>query len=69
VLHASHNLFVQTVFDNMMRDTGKTLWYTTEFGAALALANVVLAIYFWSRRAEVEQLGASSGKLSFTRGS
>jgi membrane protease YdiL (CAAX protease family) len=55
VLHASHNLFVQTVFDNMMRDTGKTLWYTTEFGIALALANVVLAIYFWTRRDEVEE--------------
>jgi membrane protease YdiL (CAAX protease family) len=55
VLHASHNLFVQTVFDNLMRDTGKTLWYTTEFGIALAIANIVVAIYFWTRRAEVEQ--------------
>jgi membrane protease YdiL (CAAX protease family) len=54
VLHASHNLFVQTVFDNLMRDTGKTLWYTTEFGIALALVNVLLALYFWRRRAEVE---------------
>jgi membrane protease YdiL (CAAX protease family) len=55
LLHASHNLFVQTVFDNLMRDTGKTLWYTTEFGIALALASVVFAVYFWTRRAEVEQ--------------
>jgi len=55
LLHASHNLFVQTVFDNLMRDTGKTLWYTTEFGAALAIATAIFAIYFWTRRAEVEQ--------------
>jgi membrane protease YdiL (CAAX protease family) len=55
VLHASHNLFVQTVFDNMMRNTGKTLWYTTEFGVALAAVNVVVGVYFWSRRKEVEQ--------------
>jgi membrane protease YdiL (CAAX protease family) len=55
VLHASHNLFVQTVFDNMMRDTGKTLWYTTEFGVALALVSVAFAVYFWTRRSEVEQ--------------
>jgi len=54
VLHASHNLFVQTVFDNLMRDTGKTLWYTTEFGVALALVSTVFAVYFWTRRAEVE---------------
>lgn len=53
VLHASHNLFVQTVFDNLMRNTGKTLWYTTEFGAALAVATAGFAFYFWTRRAEV----------------
>ena len=55
VLHASHNLFVQTVFDSMMRNTGKTFWYTTEFGVALALVTVCFAAYFWTRRAEVEQ--------------
>jgi membrane protease YdiL (CAAX protease family) len=54
LLHASHNLFVQVVFDNMMRNTGKTLWYTTEFGAALAVVNIALAVYFWRRRKEVE---------------
>ncbi len=59
VLHASHNLFVQTVFDNLMRDTGKTLWYTTEFGAALAVVTAGLAFYFWTRRGEVEQVQRS----------
>jgi CAAX protease family protein len=57
VLHASHNLFIQTVFDNMMRNTGKTLWYTTEFGVGLAAVNIVFAVYFWTRRGEVEQNG------------
>jgi hypothetical protein len=55
VLHASHNLFVQNVFDNLMRDTGKTRWYTTEFGAALAVVNVVFAVYFWTKRKSVER--------------
>lgn len=55
LLHASHNLFVQAIFDNAMRDTGKTLWYTTEFGAALAVVAVIFAAYFWTRRGEVEQ--------------
>ncbi len=54
LLHASHNLFVQAIFDNLMRNTGRTLWYSTEFGAALALITVVFAVYFWRRRAEVE---------------
>lgn len=55
VLHASHNLFIQTVFDNIMRNTGKTLWYTTEFGAALAAVNIAVALYFWTRRGDVAQ--------------
>jgi hypothetical protein len=48
-------MFVQKIFDNLMRDTGRTRWYTTEFGVALALASAALAVYFWTRRAEVEQ--------------
>lgn len=56
LLHASHNLFVQGIFDNLMRDTGRTLWYTTEFGAAMAITSILFAIYFWTRRAEVEQI-------------
>lgn len=58
LLHASHNLFVQAIFDNLMRDTGETRWYTTEFGAALALTSAAFAVYFWTRRAELEQPGA-----------
>ncbi len=55
MLHASHNLFIQEIFDNAMRDTGRTLWYTTEFGAALAVTSAAFALYFWTRRGEVEQ--------------
>ena len=54
MLHASHNMFVQQIFDPLMRDTGRTYWYTTEFGIALALANGALAAYFWTRRHEVD---------------
>jgi|SRR5579872_3078679 len=53
LLHASHNLFVQAVFNPLTRDTGKTKYVIGEFGAALAIALVILAVYFWSRRAEV----------------
>lgn len=55
LLHASHNLFVQQVFDPLTRDTGRTLWYTTEFGIALAITSLGFAIYFWTRRGEVQQ--------------
>ena len=53
LLHASHNLFVPGIFDNLVRNTGHTLWYTTEFGAALAITSTMFAIYFWTRRIEL----------------
>ena len=53
LLHASHNLFVPGIFDNLIRNTGSTLWYTTEFGAALAITSASFALYFWTRRTEI----------------
>ena len=50
ILHASHNLFVQGFFDRVTVDTGPTNWLTSEFGAALALAIVATAWFFWRAR-------------------
>jgi uncharacterized protein len=55
LLHACHNLFVPILFDNLVRNTGPTLWFTSEFGAALAATSAVFALYFWARRKEVDQ--------------
>jgi uncharacterized protein len=53
LLHASHNLYVQTIFTPLTQNTGKTAWYIDEFGAVLPLVAGVFAIYFWSRRKEI----------------
>jgi len=55
VFHASHNVCVPIIFDNLVRNTGHTLWYTTVFGAALATASALFALYFWMRRTEIQQ--------------
>ena len=55
MLHASHNLFIQAIFDRMTRPVGETLYITTEFGAGLALTVGACAFYFWRRRGEVER--------------
>ena len=49
LLHASHNVFVPIVFDNLIRNIGPTLWYTTVFGAALPVTSALFAFYFWTR--------------------
>jgi membrane protease YdiL (CAAX protease family) len=55
LFHASHNLFVPIIFNNLIRNTGRTLWYTTVFGAALAATTPLFALYFWMRRTEIQQ--------------
>jgi membrane protease YdiL (CAAX protease family) len=52
-LHASHNLFIQRVFDPLTTDTGLTKYVTGEFGAALALISLVVAYIFWKKRAKL----------------
>jgi membrane protease YdiL (CAAX protease family) len=54
ILHASHNLYVQAIFTPLTADRGKTAWFIDEFGVVLPLVAVAFAIYFWSRRGEVE---------------
>ena len=53
ILHASHNLFIQAIFDRMTAPVGKALYVTTEFGAGLVLTIGAFALYFWTRRNEV----------------
>jgi len=53
LLHASHNLYIQSIFTPFTRDTGRTAWYIDEFGAVLPVVTVCVAIYFWRRRKEL----------------
>jgi membrane protease YdiL (CAAX protease family) len=46
VMHASHNLIIQGVFDKLTANTGNIHFFTTEFGAMLALLSIVVAIIF-----------------------
>lgn len=53
MLHASHNLFIQAIFDEMTAPAGRALYITTEFGCGLVLTIGAVAVYFWTRRSEV----------------
>ena len=44
LLHASHNLWIQGVFDRLTTDTGPTEWWIGEFGAGLALVSIPVAL-------------------------
>ena len=46
LLHASHNLWVQAIFDPMTRHSTLTDYTIGEFGAGLAIIFVAMAVYF-----------------------
>jgi len=46
LLHASHNLFVQSIFTPLTFQNKLTPFVIDEFGAGLALAGIVLAVFF-----------------------
>jgi membrane protease YdiL (CAAX protease family) len=58
ILHASHNLIIQNVFDAVTTDRGATAYFTGEFGVGLFLAYGAMAVWCWKRR----------GALSFSAG-
>ena len=53
LLHASHNLFIQSVFTPLSYDTGRTAYVIDEFGVALAVVVAIVALVFWRRRGEL----------------
>ena len=52
-LHASHNAFIQDVFDPLTKGTAHTKYFTGEFGLFVPLAIAVAAYLFWRRRADL----------------
>lgn len=63
LLHASHNMFVRAFLDDLMIDTGITRYLTTEFGAGIALAVLLIAFICWRRRDMVESRPVSAQVL------
>jgi uncharacterized protein len=53
ILHASHNLFVQNVFDGLTVDTGHTQYITTEFGVGLAVLYLTGGYWCWRHRGSI----------------
>jgi membrane protease YdiL (CAAX protease family) len=49
ILHASHNLFIQSIFTPLTKDTGLTKYVTDEFGVGLAITATIAALIVWRR--------------------
>lgn len=51
VLHAAHNLLIQSVLDQATVNGGGVFWLTSEFGAGVALCTAVVAWLILARKA------------------
>ena len=47
MLHASHNLFIQAIFDRSTAHSGQALYVTTEFGFGLVFTAAITAFILW----------------------
>lgn len=53
-MHASYNLFAQSIFNALSTDTSVAPHIVGDLGVAVATFGIVMALIFWRRRAEVE---------------
>lgn len=61
VLHATHNLFVQGIFDAFTRPATISNYWTGEFGAGLAIATLIAAWLCWRMRRSLPGGGGPLG--------
>jgi len=47
IFHGSHNLFIQSIFTPLTRDTGRTNYIIDEFGVGLVITVGVAAFFCW----------------------
>ena len=54
IFHASHNLFIQSIYDLMTVNKEITKYFTTEFGIGMAAIYAVAAYFFWRNRDKLQ---------------
>jgi membrane protease YdiL (CAAX protease family) len=66
--HAAHNVFIQTIFNPLMVDTGPTEYVIGEFGAGMAIAYAAAGFVFWRMRDRLpEAAGLDGGRRGTDR--
>jgi len=63
-MHAVHNNVIQAFFDRITANTGSTSYFAGEFGIALALVNVIIALLCWRQFNKMESFESTAAKFS-----
>jgi uncharacterized protein len=64
MLHAAHNTFFQRFFDPLTSYNSKSPYVAGEFGAALTVVSILIAVYIYLRRKELQRTPVGSIKAS-----
>ena len=64
MLHASHNLFIQSIFDRLTASVGRARYLTTEFGAGLVFTIAATALFFWLRRKQLNRPATIESRIT-----
>jgi membrane protease YdiL (CAAX protease family) len=55
ILHASHNLFIQSIFTPLTKDAGPTNYIIDEFGIGLVITTTIFAVMAWRSSGELRK--------------
>jgi membrane protease YdiL (CAAX protease family) len=64
VLHASNNVFLNNVLDPLMTRYPLTDFFVTEFGAGLLVIHMLMALYIWAHRKELDAKPAANMEIA-----
>jgi len=65
LLHASHNLIVQGIFDRLTGHRAITSYVIGEFGAGLAIVGVLVGLFFFKRRGDMADVAAQPVAIQY----
>jgi len=65
LLHASHNLIVQGIFDRLTGHRAITSYVIGEFGAGMAIVGVLVGLFFFKRRGDMADVAAQPVAIQY----
>ena len=60
--HASHNLWMQSIFTPLTTEKEYTKWIAGDLGLALVIVVAVVAVVFWAKRHDLPDTRAAASK-------
>ena len=54
-MHAAHNIFFQSIYPGLTKESPNSPWFVDEFGAFSVIVAVLVAVFFWMKRRDLPE--------------